>query len=157
MQQKVPATDATSGCAAAQRASTPIHTPRRASPLLPWCSVGLLLADPTGRQFFSTLQPLTKEQAKAIKAAEAAAIGGGGKRARASGKGKGKGTAGAAAGAAAAAPSGGGGGAAAAVGAAAEAAAAAKPAGDGEPRVVGLCVQPIHVSPATGEGRPGDS
>lgn len=59
----------------------------------PWlcCSMGLLLADATGHQFFSTLEPLTKQQQAAIKAGATAAPGG--KKARGSSRGRGKGPA----------------------------------------------------------------
>ena len=123
-------------------------TPRR--------SIGLLLADPQGSQFFSTLEPLTKEQQQRIKAAAAAGGGGGagGKKARESGKGKGKGEAAAAA-------------AAAAADAGPSTSSAAKPAAPGggssaasatgsSGQVVGLCVLPIHLS-KEGCGRPVDT
>lgn len=116
--------------------------------------MGLLLADSTGRQFFSTLEPLTKQQQAAIKATAAAAAGG--KKARGSGKGKGK-----AAAAAAAQPDPGGGDAAAAAAAAPGPAAGlgGGPSAAGKGAVAGqavaLCVLPIQPDPSDpGGGRP---
>ncbi len=40
------------------------------------CSVGLLYADATGTQFYSSLQPLTKEQLQRIKALQGGWAGG---------------------------------------------------------------------------------
>ena len=90
------------------------------------CSIGLLLVDASGSQFYSTLQPLTKEQKRAAAAAAAASTG---KKQR--GSGKGKATPGAAEAAAAAAPSPG----------------AAAGRGSGSGTVVGLCLLPIHPPP----------
>ncbi len=103
--------------------------------------MGLLLADATGHQFFSTLEPLTKQQQAAIKAAAAAAAGG--KKARGSSRGRGKGAAVPAA-ELEPAPGAGLGG---------EPAAACK--GSAASQAVALCVLPIHPDPSNpGGGRP---
>lgn len=113
-----------------------------------FCSIGLLLADPQGgTQFYSSLEPLTKEQQQRIKAAAAAANGGGSKKGRESGKGKGKAGAAAAAADAAAGPS---------TSSAAKPAAAGGSSGNGGGQVVGLCVLPIHLS-KDGFSRPVDT
>ena len=124
--------------------SGPLH----AAP--PCRSIGLLLAEPQGRQFFSSLEPLSAEQRQRVKAAATAAASGagGGKKARVSGTSK----------AAAAA-------AAAAAGAAPGASSGAPPAaagsggsagGSGGALVVALCVLPIHLS-QSGQGRPAET
>lgn len=118
----------------------------------PWRSIGLLLADPQGSQFFSTLEPLTKEQQQRIKAAATAAGGGGGgKKAQESGKGKGQ----AAAVAAAAADAGPSTSSAAKPGASGGSSSTASVAANSG-QVVGLCVLPIHLS-KEGWGRPVDT
>lgn len=103
-----------------------------------------MLVDGSGSQFHSTLEPLTKEQRRSIKAAASApAAGSSGKKPRGSGKGKA--------------------GAPAAVAAGAEASAAAQAAGPaatdggaaGGSRLVGLCLLPIAVDELSGGGAPG--
>lgn len=81
--------------------------------------------DPSGSQFFSTLEPLSKEQQRAIKA-----VGGGNKRAQGGSQ-------------AAAQPTG------------ASAPGEGPPAGPRGGTAVALCLLPIHASEQSGQGVPG--